>query len=180
LKKIQHGLRSVWWAGIVLVWLLGANMAAADSISETVDTSAPDDGTGDWPPADLSGWFFSPDPQLRFPTEPDPSQLDLSQAWTSPENIATLNYWLSLVMELGGDPSLLAQLYGLGMISSSAPVALTVNQVSSQESPSDVPEPATLRFFIGALALLGLNATQRARRLRNGLVPAEIIRYGSL
>jgi len=180
LKKVQHGLKSVWWAGIVLAWFLGPNVAAADSISGTVDTSAPDDGTGDLPPADLSGWFFNLDPQLPFPTEPDPSQPDLSQAWTSPENIATLNYWLNLVTQLGDDPSLLAQLYGLGMISSPDRAALMVSQVSNQESPSDVPEPATRRLFMEGLALLGLNATERARRLRNGLVPAAIIRYGPL
>lgn len=178
MKTIQNGLRSVWLAGLVLVWLSGA--AAADSIGGTVDTSVPADGTGDLPPADLSGWFFSLDPQLPFPTEPDPSQPDLSQAWTSPENIATLNYWLGLVMELGDDPSLLAQLYGLGMISSPDPATLMVSQVSNQESPSDIPEPATLPLFIGGLALLGLNATERARRLRNGLIPAAIIGYGPL
>lgn len=150
-------------------------MASADVISGAADTSAPNDGAGDLPPADLSGWFSSLDPQLPFPTEPDPSL-----PWTSPENIAALNYWLSLVMELGDDPSLLAQLYGLGMSSSPDPAAVPASQVSTQETPGNVPEPRTPALFIGGLALLGLHATERARRLRNGLIPVAIIRHGPL
>lgn len=173
LKNVPSGLRSVWLTGVALACLLCANVAAADVIGGTADTSALDDGTGDLPAADLSGWF-SLDPQLPFPTEPDPSL-----PWTSPENLATLNYWLSLVLELGDDPSLLAQLYGLGMISSPDP-ATPVSQVSSQQTPSNVPEPVTLGLFIGGLALMGLYPAERARRLRNGLIPAAIIRYGPL
>jgi hypothetical protein len=175
LKNIRNSLRPVWFAGSVLIWLLGANLASADTISDTADTSALDDGTGDLPLTDLSGWFFNLDPQLPFPAEPDPSQ-----SWTSPANIATLDYWLSVVSELGDDPSLLAQLYGLGMINSPDPAAVMVSEVSTEESPSDVPEPGTPGLFIGGLALLGVYATQRARRLRNGLIPAAIIGYGPL
>jgi len=175
LKNVQSLLRSVWLTGMALACLLCANVAAAGVISGTADTSALDDGTGDLPASDLSGWFFSLDPQLPFPTEPDPSQ-----PWTSPENIATLNYWLSLVMELGDDPSLLVQLYGLGMISSPDPATRPASQVSTQQTPGNVPEPVTMGLFMWGLAVLGLYALERARRLKSGLGPAAIIRYGPL
>ena len=176
-------MRSVCLAGIVFAWLLCANVAEADLISDTSALTG-DNATGDLPPTDLNGWFFSLDSEPPFPTEPDPSQ-----PWTSPANIATLNYWLSLVMELGDDPSLLTQLYGLGMISSPDPATPPVSQVSqvsqvsevsTQEGPSDVPEPGTLGLFAGGLALLGLYAAERARRLRYETIPAAIIKYGPL
>jgi hypothetical protein len=170
-KSIPNGLKSVWLAGIVLAWLPFASTAAADDIT-AVSVSVVDDGIGDLPASDLSGWFFSPDPDPPFPAEPDPSQ-----AWTSPENLETMNYWLSLVEELGddpsndpsNDPSLLPQLYGLGMIRSPdltpaqiSRLILSNNELISQKTVGDVPEPATLGLLGGGLALLGLYAA-RAR-----------------
>jgi hypothetical protein len=166
-KSIQNGLKSVWLAGLVLMWLLFANAAAADD-DTAVSISVVDDGLGDLPASDLSGWFFSPDPDLPFPPEPDPSQ-----PWTSPENIETINYWLSLVMDLGSDPSLLSQLYGLGMISSPdltsvqiSQLILSNDQLISQETTGSTPEPVTMGLLGGGLALLGLCAAARARRIR--------------
>jgi hypothetical protein len=156
--------RSIFLTGLVLGGVC-ANAAKADSISSltgravsSVAVSSLDDGTGD---SGLSGWFFNPDPPQSFPSEPDPSQ-----PWTSPENIATLEYWLSLVVELGNDPSLLTQLYGLGMIGSpnlaSAQATLTTLE-NSQETPGNVPEPLTLALIGGGLAFLGLYAAKRSR-----------------
>src|ERR1700733_9123990 len=108
-------LRSIFLTGVVLAWLVCTNVAKADSIANISgqDLSSFDEGTDDSSDSGLSGWFFNPNPEQSFPSEPDPSQ-----AWTSPDNIATLEYWLSLVVQLGDDPSLLTQLDGLGMISS--------------------------------------------------------------
>jgi hypothetical protein len=180
--KLTEGLRPVWWLGIVLAWLLSANIAAADEIIEIAGLDVPvsSDGTGDTPAADLTsdldGWFFSVDTQ-----PPLPADLDPSQPWTSAPNIATMDYWLSLVIELQDDPSLLTQLYGLGMIDSPDPATPPVMQVSSlsvvdqgspvltQESLSDVPEPVTLGLFLGGLALLAF-----ARQVRPAGSPGSI------
>jgi len=167
----------------VLAGLLCANVASGDSIIDIdgLEASLTGDGTSDLPASDLNGWFSASDPQQSFPEEPDPSQ-----PWTSPANIATLDYWLSLVLELGDDPSLLTQLYGLGMISSPDPstppvsqVSL-VSQVSTQQSQGDVPEPVTLVLFAGGLALLGLYVAERGRRARYEPIPAAIIEHGPL
>jgi hypothetical protein len=190
-KTLHKRLRPVWLAGIALAWLLGAKVAAADEIIEIdgVDLTVSDGTVSDTTAADLDGWFSNGNTPLPFPAEPDPSQ-----PWTSAANIATLDYWLSLVMELGDDPSLLSQLYGLGMISSpdpaTAPVSQVsqeslvsqVSQVSGQGTESEVPEPVTLGLFLGGLSFLGLYAAERARRSRDEPMPAAIIvcRYGPL
>jgi hypothetical protein len=153
-------LRSIFLTGLVLAWSVCANVAKADSISGLTGpaVSSLDDGTDD---SGLPGWFFNPDPQQSFPSQPDPSQ-----PWTSPANIATLEYWLSLVVELGDDPSFLTQLYGLGMISSPdlATAEFTLASLeNSQETPSNVPEPLTLALTGGGLALMGLYAAKRSR-----------------
>jgi hypothetical protein len=173
MKSIQNRLKSICLAGLVLTWLLFANIAVADDVTPA-SVSAIDDGTGDLPAADLGGWFFNPDPNLPFPPEPDPSQ-----PWTSPENLATINYWLSLVLDysidLGNDPSnasaLLAQLYELGMISSPdltsaqiGQVILSNDELISQQTDGDTPEPATLGLLGGGLALLGLYGAERLLR----------------
>jgi hypothetical protein len=170
-KCIQNGLKSAWLAALVLTLLFFTNRAVADD-GTAVSVSSFDDGTSDLPAPDLSGWFLNPDPDLPFPPEPDPSQ-----PWTSPENLETINYWLDLVIDLGGGPStapfLLSQLYGLGMISSPDLTTTQINQLIlsddeliSQETTGDAPEPATLELFGGGLALLGFRAAGRARRNR--------------
>jgi len=138
--------------GLVLARLC-ANVAKADSIAGPTGptVSGFDLGTAD---SGLSGWFFNPSQPQSFPSEPDPSQ-----TWTSPENIATLEYWLSLVVELGNDPSLLTQLYGFGMISSPnfATAQTTLADLeNSQQTPGNVPEPLTLLLIGGGLAFFGL------------------------
>jgi hypothetical protein len=161
-RNIRRGLKSVWIAGLVLAWLLCANVAAADTVTAENDATAGnvpgfDDWVGDVPASGLNGWFFDPDPGFSFPEEPDPSQ-----PWTSAANIVTLDYWLSLVEELGDDPSLLWQLYGLGMISSPdlAPAQLgqlieSNSQLVSQENAS-LPEPITWGLVCGGLVFLAL------------------------
>ncbi len=144
----------------MLAGLVCANVAKADSIGNVTGpaVSSLDDGTDD---SGLSGWFFNPDPQQPFPSEPDPSE-----PWTSPDNIATLEYWLSLVAQLGNDPALLTQLYGLGMISSPnlATAQVTLADLeNSQQTQGTVPEPLTLALIGGGLAFLGLYAAKRSR-----------------
>jgi hypothetical protein len=167
LKNIQKRLRSVSWAGIVLAgivlaWTLCATTAAADTI-EDLEWWSTTHTNIELPGSDLNGWFFSSDQPALFPTEPDPSQI-----WSSAGDIATVNHWLSLALELGDDPSLLTELYGRGMISSPDP-ATAVIQVSwvsqvngvgqlSSQGPADVPEPMTFGLLAAGLAFLGLYA----------------------
>jgi hypothetical protein len=168
-KNIRTGLRSVGLAGLVLAWLFVANAAAAD---ETVGSDTVfDDGMSDLPASDLTGWFSNPDPDQPFPPEPDPSQ-----PWTSPENLETINYWLGIVLDIGLDPSLLSQLYGLGMISSPdltptqiSQLILSNDQLISQDTAGSVPEPVSLELLGGGLAFLGIYAVGRARRIRRGV-----------
>lgn len=156
--------------GLVLACLLFANAASADDTDSTANVSGIDDGMGDLPTSDLTGWFFNPDPDVTFPPEPDPSQ-----PWTSPDNLATLNYYLEIVIDIGEDPSLLSELYGMGMIDSpdltSAQISqliLSNDQTISQDTVGAVPEPVTWGLFGGGLALLGLYSAERARRIRRG------------
>lgn len=81
MKNTRNGFRSVWFAGIVVAWLLCANLASGDSIIDIdgLDVSMTDDGTNDLLASDLDGWFSTSDAQQSFPAEPDPSQ-----PWTSP------------------------------------------------------------------------------------------------
>ncbi len=77
-----------------------------------------------------------------------------------------MNSWLSIVDELSGiDPSLLSELYGLGMITPSVPSAPI----------SNAPEPTLMAFLGVALLALGLYSTKRARAIREGEeAPAEV------
>jgi hypothetical protein len=175
LNNGQKFLRSGWVTLLLLAGLLWANAAKADSIIN-LTISVPDSGTGDWIVSDgLSDWFFSPDPPQPFP-----AQLNPSDPWTSDANIATLNYWLSLVLELGeeSDSSQLVLLYGSGTISSPDPTApviqiIQVDQTNpvdtqslesqtSSEDLSSTPEPVTLWLLAGGLALLYLRCTRLA------------------
>jgi hypothetical protein len=154
-KNIQKRRGPVWLA---LGCLLCANVASANTIGDALgqDFSLPDDGTGSMPPSDLEGWFFRLDQQPPFPSVSDPSQ-----PWTSAQNIAMLNYWLRLVMDLGDNPSLLLGLDGLGMTDSPAS-----STAVSQQSPGNVPEPLTLGLLGGGLVCLGFYAARRSRRIR--------------
>jgi hypothetical protein len=167
-KNIRTALRSVGLAGLVVAWLFMANAAAADETAGS-DTVM-DDGIGDLPASDLTGWFSNPNPDQPLPPDPDPSQ-----PWTSPENLETINYWLSLVLDLGNDQFILSQMYGLGMISSPdltpaqiSQLILSNDQLISQELAASTPEPLTLELLGGGLAFLGLYAVGRGRRIRRG------------
>jgi hypothetical protein len=165
-KNIKTLPIPVWFTGLLLLCFPCARVVTADMIGDAGGSNFPfpDSMFGDLPPSDLSGWFFSPGTQLPFPSQPDPSQ-----PWTSAENIATMNYWMALVSELGNDPSLLAQLQGLGMITTqvaATPPNSQVGSVSSQNSPADVPEPLTLALLGGGLLLFASYAGTRVRRIR--------------
>jgi hypothetical protein len=140
---------------LLAAWLCCATLAVADTIG---------DETGQDPsgapaldiPADLAGWFLNINP---------------ADQWTSAANIATMESWLQIVVDLGDDPSLLSELNGLGMIDPAATIG-----ANSVEAPAPVPEPATLNLMGsvllgGALLLFGLDAVRRVRRARRKLAP---------
>jgi len=147
-------------AGLVLVGLPGGRNAAADETSDTKDTVF-GDGMTYIPPSDLTGWFFSPDdPAALQPSDP-------SQIWTSPENIATLNQWLQLATDLGGDSSVLQEMYGFGMISAPNAAAMTAGEeLVAQVENAEVPEPAGFALLTGGLLVMGAAAGIRTWRRR--------------
>lgn len=157
------------FAWLLAAGLLCANVAVADDGSPGVNMPVVDDGLGDLPGGGTNGWFFNPDdPPAPFPVEPPFGQPGFGQPWTSAANIATLNYWLSLVTESGDDPALLSELYGLGMIS--APDQAAVSEaLTSEEGRGGVPEPWTQGLLGGGLGLLGFYAAKRGGRVRRGL-----------
>ena len=139
---MRTGLKVILLPGLLAAWLCCTNPAVADTVNAQ-DLSALDDGLADVPPADLAGWFLTFDP---------------SSEWTSAANIATMESWLVLVEDLYDDPSLLSQLQGLGMNDSSL-------AIPSLPGETLVPEPATLELLGGPLAILGLCARKRLRRV---------------
>jgi hypothetical protein len=156
-------MRIVMIPALLGAWLCCATLAVADTIG---------DGTGQDPsgapaldiPADLAGWFLNVNP---------------ADQWTSAANIATMESWLQIIVQLGDDPSLLSELNGLGMID---PGAITIGS-NVVEAQAVVPEPATLNLMGsallgGALLLLGLDAARRVRRARRKLAP--VANYVSL
>ena len=156
-------IRIIMLPALLAAWLCCATLAVADTIG---------DETGQDPsgapaldiPADLAGWFLNINP---------------ADQWTSAANIATMESWLQIIVQLGDDPSLLSELNGLGMID---PGAITTES-NFAEAPAFVPEPATLNLMGsallgGALLLFGLDAVRRVRRARRQLAP--IATYVSL
>jgi hypothetical protein len=148
-------LPSLLTAGLVLVWPTGG---VADSIGDTDDTVF-GSGMTYVPPADLTGWFFDSDAPPAFPVAPDPSQ-----PWTSAANIATLNYWLGVVSDLGDDPVALEQLYTAGMIDAPTAGALTYSQTQAENPVA--PEPAGAALLGAGLLVIGIVAEARRRRIR--------------
>lgn len=168
-----------WFAGrlgpgwLFLLCLFSVSVVSADDMNSG-GISSSDYSTNDMPPGGLTGWFFTSDYPPPYPVETDPGE-----PWTSPENIATLDYWLSLVAELEYDPALVQELYGLGMISApdSAAVAaaqtavsetLQADQNPDQQNPGGIPEPATGVLLSAGLVLLRLCAA-RAKRANRGV-----------
>jgi len=131
-------------------------MATADTITFMDGWGFPDEDFGGIP-ADLNGWSLS---QWFIALEP-------SNQWTSAANLATMNSWLTMVDELSSvDPSLLSQLYGLGMVAPPVPSPAVAN----------APEPVLMGFLGVALLALGLYGSKRARAIRDGSeAPAEVI-----
>jgi len=106
------------------------------------------------PPADLTGWFFNPGNPAAFP-----QAADASQQWTSPENVATLNYWLSVVSDIGGDPAV------TGAISAVSGQAFNGSLAPAGEAGA--PEPAVPALLAAGLLVLGAMAeVMRRRRIR--------------
>lgn len=126
------------------VWCLCLLLLASSAFADTGDTG--DASSVDMPSYQLSGWFFNPtsDP---FPTFSDPSL-----EWTTDDNIALIDHWLTVVADMANDPS-------AGDLSSG-----TDALVSGEQPPSEAPEPATLSLFCAGLALLGFAAFRRPRR----------------
>jgi hypothetical protein len=151
------------------VFYLSAVLLLASLISAQT-TSSDTDSTSDLPPADLSGWMSNGDSGLLFPTVTDPSQ-----PWTSADNLATIAAWDELIAATQGDPTLLAQLVGLGMnsmtvsqmnslaLAVSADSPVTINSSALSDDSSAAPEPALLACLGGGLALLVLIAFARLR-----------------
>jgi hypothetical protein len=169
-KNINDRSISLWFAILLFAWLPCASIAHADMIGDDAgkDISSPEFPFGDLPASELGGWFFNPNSPPPFPAQPD-----LSQPWTSAENIALMNYWLGLVSQLEleaqlqNDPALLAQLYGLGMLSDpGAPQLSQLGTVNSQQNPSEVPEPLTMGLLVVGLLLVGSYAGARMRRMQ--------------
>jgi hypothetical protein len=141
--------------GLLSGWMLCAGVASAGTIAVGGQTgSSINDWINNTPPSDLSGFFdLGVNP---FPSEPDPSQI-----WTSQDNIATVDYWQSLVDQIALDPSILPTLYGLGMTSTSTSGAI----LASSSALVFSPEPVTAALFGGGLALLGFYARRRTHRM---------------
>jgi hypothetical protein len=157
---------SVRFTGLFLAWFLCANIAAADAIHDTgpPDVSNSNSWFGNVPPSELNGWFFDSNQPPSFPF-----QLDPGQPWTSAENIAILNHWLSVVAEMGDDAPLVAELKGLGIAITHVGSKNQVNPsnpVTSQNLPSDVPEPETLALLCAGLMFSGAYTAVRARRMQ--------------
>ncbi len=145
---MQRRWKVVLFPCVLFVCVLCATMAAADTIDFTNGRGFPDDTFGGIP-ADLNGWSLS---QWFIALEP-------SNQWTSAANLVTMNSWLTIVDELSGiDPTLISELYGLGMTAPSVPSA----------SVSNTPEPVLMGFLGVALLALGLYGTQRTRAIRDG------------
>jgi hypothetical protein len=144
--------------GIASIWALpGYANTVPDVYSGSPDAAAT------LPPVELSGWFFDSSSPVLFPDQPD-----LSQPWTSAENIALMNSWLNLVQQADGDPNALAQLVGLG---ADGPSTVSQTSVSSSQQVSTAPEPALLGLLGSGVALLALYMASRIRQ--NSLIPSD-------
>jgi hypothetical protein len=153
---MQKRWKVILFPCVLIGCLLCANVAAADTIGLTDGWEISDESFGGIP-ADLNGWSLSQ--WFIF--------LNPANQWTSAANLATMNSWLTIVDELSGiDPSLLSELYGLGMIGPSVP----------SPAVSNAPEPVLMGFLGVALLALGLYSSKRARAIREGREPpAEVI-----
>ena len=170
-RRCPGGVRLAWGLFLCLVCV---SVALADDLTLSENSSI-DGSANDLMPGGLTGWFFTSDNPPPYPVE-----TDAGQPWTSPDNIATLDYWLSLVAELQYDPSLLQELYGLGMISAPDAAAVAsaqtfVSQAAQADQPTGLedeggaPEPGTLGLLAGSLVLLGLSAAIGKWRIGRGL-----------
>jgi hypothetical protein len=130
---------------LVAAGLFFAGFAAADTIVDPVDITTTTDLE-----AEIEALFGS------------------SMTWTTAGNVAEIDYWLSLVTSLGGDDTLLEpELEIILGIQGSSQVSPT-GAASTDESPSDNPEPATLVLLGGGLILLwGATTNSSIRRLLN-------------
>jgi hypothetical protein len=84
-----------------------------------------------------------------------------AQLWTSPGNAALLANLRNLILSLGGDASLIAQLFQPGAAFAGSNVdpglaspAVPIGFIGVTQS--DIPEPATMSLLIAALFLIRL------------------------
>src|ERR1700678_3759120 len=120
MRKLIH---IVMLSMLLAAWLCCATLAVADTIGDETGQDPSGPPALDIP-ADLAGWFLNINP---------------ADQWTSAANIATMESWLQIIVQLGDDPSLLSELNGLGMID---PGATTIGSNLAEVS-AVVPEPAT-------------------------------------
>jgi hypothetical protein len=100
--------------------------------------------------------------------------------WTSVENIALMGSLYQLIMTLGGDEAEISALFGpggalAGYGTPADPSDPSVNSlvVSTSDSVSVVPEPATIGLPAGALVFLLWYATRRVRKIRHHHGPLQ-------
>ena len=159
-------MRSQTFAGIARWCLILAVSAGPSCLADTVITGPT--------PSDISLSMLEIEQELfGFDPADGYSIAQQNQLWTSNANAALYSNLLALITTLGGDDSLIAQLFQPGAIFAGEvdPAASTGSQpliVTGDESlqPS-VPEPATMGLFGGALLFLCCYALVRSGRVRH-------------
>jgi hypothetical protein len=145
---MQKRWKVILYPCVLIAGLFCASPAAAGTIEFTDGWGVPDEDLSailaqlnEW---SLSQWFIALEP---------------ANQWTSAANLATMDSWITIVDELSGiDPSLLSELYGLGMIGPS----------TQEAGVSNTPEPVLMGFLGVALLALGFYGAKRTRRMRQG------------
>jgi hypothetical protein len=143
---------------IMLAWIvsLSAGAAQADSINSNISLN---DGISSLSGLEQSNFGAGNSVYSILSGDSGP--------WTSPQNQALLGNLRNLILTLGGDGALIAQLFQPGAVFAQpyiAPPLVPVIQGFSSDLPSGVPEPATMSFLGGAMFFLSIYALFRVRK----------------